>query len=163
MKQKERYRYPKYGERSEQGAAVDTGDPLQNLANAIVVQAADDYRRALQFLSMHPEPPSMYDYLTEREIVILDNAPRNYREMTPQQEKIQMLAVEIRKSKQFRNLKNAEYLWSTQFNMIRDCEQFFQGDWIMCLTKLDGKELMRMLKEEVYGSKAISADGSPIC
>ena len=55
---KQRYRPPKYGDREGKCAVVDTGDPNQNLANAIVQGAADDYRRAMRYLIKHPEPPN---------------------------------------------------------------------------------------------------------
>lgn len=32
---------------------LDTGDPSQNLANAIIAQAADDWRRATAYLNHH--------------------------------------------------------------------------------------------------------------
>ena len=32
---------------------LDTGDPSQNLANAIIQQAADDWRRAASYLRTH--------------------------------------------------------------------------------------------------------------
>ena len=52
-----RFKPPKYGDREGKWAVADTGDPYQNLANAIVHGAADDYRRARRYLIKHPEIP----------------------------------------------------------------------------------------------------------
>ncbi len=37
------------------GKSILHGDPYENLANAIVLSAVDDYRRALRRLSKNPE------------------------------------------------------------------------------------------------------------
>lgn len=34
-------------------------------------------------------------------------------------------------------------------HMKNDCERFFQGQWITCLTTVDGPWLMRRLREEM--------------
>lgn len=46
---------------ADQDAVADTGDPYQNLANAIVLLAADDYRYAVRYIRRHPAPPSIPD------------------------------------------------------------------------------------------------------
>ena len=40
--------------------------------------------------------------------------------------------------------------------MVEDCEKFFCSDWFNALTQLDGKALLRKLKEEDDDSKGIS-------
>lgn len=68
-------------------------DPYENLAQAIVLAAVKDYRKALHTLKHHP------------------------------------------KSKPATKMKE-------------ECEDFFLSDWFCELTKLDGAELLRRLKEE---------------
>ena len=38
-----------------------TGDPYENLANAIIVQAAEDYRAALKKIKAHPKNKDAID------------------------------------------------------------------------------------------------------
>lgn len=74
MTYKKRYRVPKYGDNAGASAIVDTGDPYQNLANAIVQQAADDYRSAKRYLAKHPEIPedkkAIYNWVNANKTVV---------------------------------------------------------------------------------------------
>lgn len=79
-------------------------DPWRRLANAIVEQAAEDYRDARA---------------TIRE---LDDKER----LTQRDE--------------------ADYYLAER--MEKDCEDFFLGDWIKALTSVDGKFILRKLREE---------------
>lgn len=47
--------------------AVDNNDGYINLANAIIVQAADDYLKVLRRLKKHPDSKSCLDELEELE------------------------------------------------------------------------------------------------
>lgn len=47
--------------------AIDTNDGYINLANAIIVQAADDYLKALRRLKKHPDSQKYLDEITELE------------------------------------------------------------------------------------------------
>ena len=80
-------------------------DPYQRLANAIVLQAVEDYKAALHWLKRHPT--------------------------------------------------NSGTRWIDNVNMACECEQFFCGQWIEMLTNLDGREIMRQIREDVYGRENV--------
>lgn len=178
MTYKQRYRAPKYGENAGEAAIVDTGDPYQNLANAIVEQAAEDYRVASIFLAKHPSPPKEEDYLTEEQIEILQmpqhrtmvehwllkRAKPPYKdEVLWEVETAKWWRIEqqrrVRKTEEFKNFKQRRHSWEQWRYTLDDCEKFFRGDWIKMLTRLDGEEILNRLKEELHGSKAVSPDG----
>lgn len=68
-------------------------DPYENLANAIILRAVQDYRIALKKIKKHPND----------------------------------VLIQAR---------------------IRECERFFLSQWFIELTNLDGKMLLKKLKEE---------------
>ena len=74
-------------------------DQYETLANAIVIQAANDYRRALLYL---------------------------------------------KKKHSKKSNKTIEAL-----RVKSECERFFQGEWIKCLTDLDGLSLMKKIQKEI--------------
>lgn len=162
MKQKERYRPPKFGQDAGYAAIEDTGDPYQNIANAIVELAARDYMEALKFLEKYPEPPDVNKFLTKKQVSLLDTKIVSFSSMSGAELETAKRASELRRSKEYKRYKTAVYLWTNHMNRVADCELFFKGDWIQMLTGLDGVELMRMLKEEVDGSKTIFTDGQTI-
>lgn len=157
---------------------MDTGDPYQNLANAIVQQAADDYRAAAAFLAKHPRPPVDADYLAEEQIAVLrlptrrtmqehwliKRAKPGYKdEVLWECETAKWWRIEqqrrVRESEAFKHFKQRRDSWEQWRYTLEDCKRFFLGDWIKMLTKLDGEEILAELKEELNGSKAVSPDG----
>lgn len=46
---------------------LDTGDPAQNLANAIIFQAVQDWRRAALYLKAHPNGTGKRYWAAERD------------------------------------------------------------------------------------------------
>ena len=46
---------------------LDTGDPSQNLANAVIAQAATDWRRAAAYLKHHPHGTGKRYWEAEKE------------------------------------------------------------------------------------------------
>lgn len=92
----------------------------QALANAIVVQAAEDYRRARKYLKKHPKTS---------ELVARVEA------MTPR---------ERSRTREGRLLNEI----IRQENMAAECERFFRSQWCSCLTKADGVFILRKLEEE---------------
>ena len=46
---------------------TDTGDPSQNLANAIITQAAKDWRTAVKYLKAHPDGTGKRYWAAEKE------------------------------------------------------------------------------------------------
>lgn len=163
-----RYHHEPKGGPDSVAAIADTGDPYQNLANAVVAQAADDYRNALRYLKEHPEPPKAEWYLERWQLLTLalplrrtksENAYIMRHRVAYRAEAI--WAVEyarrwriervkrVRKSPEYRRYHNAEQRWVDAKDTVSDCEAFFQGDWIRMLTKLKGPDLMESLRKEV--------------
>ena len=179
MKQKERYRAPKYGDRADINVVIDTGDPYQNLANAIVQQAAEDYRAACWYLRKHKKP-DMLDYIkpeeakllkigthyTKQERALRKRAKKKYREEILWETEIarwwrreQIRA--IRNSEEWRHYYFAETRrWEAE-KTVKECEEFFLGDWIKMLTRLDGAELLQRLREE-HGGNTVSQAGQAV-
>lgn len=172
MKSKERYRPRKFGYDAAKGAIVDTGNPWQNLANGIVQQAAEDYRAALRYMREHPNPVRIDAFLSEEEINALqervsrskDELHRirctkpEYRdevlwEVAYRAHWTQERQKRIRSTKAYQNYLRAEKRWVDSDSMLIDCEDFFQGDWIRMLTKLDGPMLMNQIALDLDGTK----------
>lgn len=174
MKRKERFRPPKYGDRADNNAIIDTGDPYQNLANAIVRQAAEDYRAAVRYLMKHREP-NMLDYITPEEAELIKigaNRTKHerylrrhvwrkaYRDEVLWETDVALWwrrkqVKEIRESKEWKHFYFAETKWWDAEKTVKECEEFFLGDWIKVLTQLDGEELLNRLREE-HGGKTVS-------
>ena len=72
---------------------------LQNLANAVIIQATKDYRKALKDIRKNPKDRSA-------------------------------------------------------MNTAMECEDFFEGDWITALTKIDGSWLKEKLRKEVVANES---------
>ena len=104
---------------------MDTGNPDQNLANAIILQAATDYRKARAFLREHPRTKKL-----ERQVKTIQetNKGKPGRNHSPEE-------------KLLHRIKNAE-------NATRECEAFFKSRWFSTLCDLDGKELFEKLRKE---------------
>ena len=180
MKQKERYRPHKYGDRADINTIVDTGNPYQNVANYIVQQAAEDYRTAVRYLAKHRKP-KMLDYIspeqaelikaganrTKRERYLRRHVWRKaYRDEVLWETDVALWwrrkqVKEIRESKEWKHFYFAEIRWWDAEKTVKECEEFFLGDWIKVLTQLDGAELLQRLREE-HGGKTVSANGQAV-
>jgi len=75
-------------------------DGYEALANAIIIQAASDYRTARKVINSHPEGLAEDKYYKK--------------------------AVKIRD----------------------ECRDFFEGDWVSVLTRVDGKDILCALNKE---------------
>lgn len=166
-----RYKPPKY-----QGTAdfaiptsvPDTGDPYQNLAHGIVIQACDDCRIALKYKLAHDKAPVITDYLTAEDIDTLRQPTHHTdderlwvaRHKKPYRDEARWEAAyilqdrlnqmrKVRSKPEYRQYANSERMWVSTDSMIDDCEKFFNSDWFQWLTDLDGPELMRMIRREV--------------
>jgi tRNA nucleotidyltransferase (CCA-adding enzyme) len=147
---------------------VDTGDPFQNMANAIVQQAATDFMTAYRYIKDHPSPVRIESYLDGNQIQIL-NEPAH---MTDHEKLVMMRTkkafrdevrwqtiyrvfdttqrqIRVRHTPEYRAYIKAERAWVQAKESLDNCEAFFRGEWMKMLTALDGTELMGMLIKEV--------------
>ena len=104
----------------------------EDLANAIVVQAAEDYRDAIRFIRNHPK--ETLEKIVElqrwkRDILIEMKQPLGELHHLTQEEK--------------------EYEAILAQETIRDeCAEFFLSSWFEILTNLNGEVFFKKLKEE---------------
>lgn len=110
-------------------------DPYEKLANAIIVQAATDYKNAVKFLKAHPHTTEL-DTTVKQQIVERKARIRERREK-------KLPAVSEGKSAE-EKLLNRILLCEER---VADTESFFLSDWIGMLTKLDGALLLKRIKE----------------
>ena len=102
-------------------------DNYEQLANAVILKAVDDYRAAWKKIKYLPE----------------DKRKSIYEEVMKLEE--EKNSVEYRlKLKRVRR-KTAQEKAVTTFY---ECEDFFRSRWFGVLTALDGDKLIRMLREE---------------
>lgn len=170
MTYEKRYRPPKFGEDAGYAAILDTGNPWQNLANAIVEQAANDYRNAIVYKQSHPDAPRIEHYVDENAVKTLRLSARRtsdeslyiarckredgYRDEATWEvanrimDRVNRLKA-VRNTADYRRYANAERNWTSCDSTIIDCERFFRGDWFKLLTRLDGPELINMLRKDV--------------
>ena len=92
----------------------------QALANAIIVQAATDYRHARQYLKKHPKTPELVA-------------------------RVEAMAPRMRSKTREGRLLNEIV---KQEDMVSECERFFRSKWYSCLTDVDGEFILRKLEEE---------------
>ena len=106
-----------------------TVDRYENLANAIILRAVDDYRSAWKKIKHMPEEKrkSMCERLRK--------------------EDAEKKTVEyMLKGKKRRTRRTSQEKAVLTFY---ECEEFFRSRWFGVLTALDGEELIRKLQEEV--------------
>lgn len=112
-------------------------EPYEELANAIILQAVEDYRFSLKFLKKHPRTKELED------LVASQVAARE--ERRAERKKKKLPAEKVRYSREERLLeKIGEREW-----ICEDVEKFFRSAWFQVLTTVDGEFLLRKLQEEV--------------
>ena len=117
---------------------ADTGDPWQNLANAIVSQAAQDFRDARKLLGKHQDISELRAAAKAAAKAARDarraqgKGPGN-RPLTPQE----------------KALYSANHVHDT----LSECRAFFRGRWFETLSDLDGARLLRRIEEEGAGDE----------
>ena len=107
---------------------VATIDSYENLANAIVLKAVEDYRLAWKKIKHLPEEKRKC--MCER--LRKENAERKTVEY-------------MLKKKKLRTKRTSQGKAVLTFY---ECENFFRSRWFGVLTALDGEELIRKLQEE---------------
>lgn len=126
----------------ERDNLIDAGNPYQTLANAIVMVAVDDYRKAREFLSTHKDLPEMSEYLSEEEVRLFH---------TNEQQR-----VIIRRGASYQRYYRACKRFTEEQITIANCRKFFLGPMMQLLTKVDGVALLERLDKET--SQEISGD-----
>ena len=172
MTYKQIFKPHKFGETADVRSIDDTGNPYQNLANGIVLQAAEDYIAAYRYILTHPDPIRIVSYLTQDQIDVLNEpyTQTKYEKLKVsrlkcayKQEEYWYLAYRtywtmerqkrIRATREYKAYIVAERSWVNAFAMIDDCREFFNGDWIKLLTDLDGpillKQIEKIVREEI--------------
>ena len=104
---------------------MDTGSPDQNLANAIILQAVTDYRSARKLLREHPKTPEL---VATAKIKRKERKKETGYNRSPEEK---LLAK----------------IWNAQKEVI-ECETFFKSRWFETLSNIDGKDLLKKLREE---------------
>ena len=109
-------------------------NPYENLANAIIEQAAKDHRSAVAYLKKHPHTKEL------SEKVVMQRAEREKRRAELKAKKLPM--ERIKKSREERLLENIIARETLRY----DTEKFFRSSWFEDLTDIDGKWLLERLK-----------------
>ena len=112
-------------------------NPYEVLANGIIAQAANDYRRAVKFLKKHPRTDEL------EADVAAQLAERKKRRK--ERAKLNLPKRHEKKSKEERLLDNIR----SNERMVSETEKFFQSEWFSRLTEIDGKWLLKRLKKEM--------------
>ena len=111
-------------------------NPYEALANAIITQAANDYRKAVKFLKKHPRTDELEAdvaaRLAEKE---KRRKERKEKKLPPEREK---------KSKEERLLDSIR----SNERMAQETEKFF-SEWFSRLTTIDGHWLFERIKKEL--------------
>lgn len=112
-------------------------NPYEALANGIITQAANDYRKAKKYLAKHP--------LTEalKRVVAAQREERKKR-----REELKALGLPKEREKKSKEERLYESIISNK-SMVYDTEKFFRSEWFSQLTSIDGEMLLRRLENEV--------------
>ena len=111
----------------------------ERLANAIIEQAVEDYRRARKYLKKHPRTEEL-----EATVAAQLAEKKKRRE---QRVKLNLPAERIKRSREERLLVKIKDNERTQ----RETEKFFQSEWFSRLTEINGEWLLKRLKKEMEG------------
>ena len=108
----------------------------QNLANAIILRAAKDYRASRTYLKNHPK--------TE-ELVATVKKQRELRKK--RREKREALGLpEVKEPRTLDEYRLSRILYAEK--MQKDTERFFRSHWFCQLSEADGKTVLSRLEEE---------------
>ena len=102
-------------------------DRYENLANAIILRAVDDYRSALKKIKHLPE---------EKRKSMCERLRKEDAERKTIEYKLKEKKKRIKRTSQEKAVLT-----------FYECEDFFRSRWFGVLTALDGEELIRKLQE----------------
>lgn len=111
-------------------------NPYEALGNAIITQAADDYRKAAKFLKKHPRTDEL-----EADVAAQLAEKKKQRE---ERKKHNLPKAREKKSKEERLLDSIQ----ENERMVTETERFFHSKWFAQLTEVDGQWLLEKLKKE---------------
>lgn len=115
---------------------MDLTENYQNLANAIILRAAKDYRASRTYLKNHPK--------TE-ELVATVKKQKELRKK--RREKREALGLpEVKEPRTLDEYRLSRIRYAEK--MRNDTEHFFRSQWFCQLSELDGKALLKRLEEE---------------
>lgn len=111
-------------------------NPYEALANGIITQAANDYRKARKYLAKHPRTKELED------TVAVQLAEK--KKKREERQKLKLPKAREKKSKEERLLDNIR----SNEQMVAETERFFQSEWFSRLTDIDGDWLLKRLEKE---------------
>ncbi|MBQ9377124.1 MAG: hypothetical protein IJU05_04920 [Schwartzia sp.] len=111
-------------------------DPYEDLANAIIIQAADDYRNAARFLRKHPRTKEL------EETVAGIRAEKSRK----REERKRLKLPNAREQKSREEILLDKIVDNE--TLLFDVKKFFRSDWFSKLTSVDGEILLAKLEKE---------------
>ena len=113
---------------------------IDDLANAIILQAVADYKVALRRIANKDWYIEQAEYWLNEKKKVLEQLERCKPEEEPELKRKLKTASE--KSSAYKRKLDEAYFWKTE------CEQFFLGDWIKELTKVDGSWILERIRND---------------
>ena len=107
---------------------AELGDPYKALANAVILQAVEDYRMARRYLHRHPHTPKLDEIVAEQK---KQQEERQKKGNPPKTREMRLLE---------RILRNED--------TVTEVERFFHSEYFMLLSNVDGPGLLARLKKE---------------
>lgn len=144
------------------GDIIDTGNPHQNLANAIVAQAAQEWKSAVAYLKQHKETLELESAALDRKA----ERARLMKEWVNDRKKEEFLALSNPKGKTWEDMSvyipkmlgerllpySKEELELAKIKMkrdeIKDLEEWFHSHMFETLTDLNPDYLLKLLRKE---------------
>ena len=112
-------------------------DAYEVLANAIITQAAADYRKAAKFLKKNPHTKGLEDRVAAR--------LAKKKKLREEHKKGRLPVGKEKKSKEERLLDSIR----ANEQMVEETERFFHSKWFTQLTSTDGYRLFEQIKQEL--------------
>ena len=112
-------------------------DAYEILANAIITQAVNDYRKAAKFLKKNPRTKELEDRVAAR--------LAKKKKLREEHKKGRLPVGKEKKSKEERLLESIR----ANEQMVEETERFFHSKWFTQLTSTDGYRLFEQIKQEL--------------
>ena len=142
---------------------LDTGNPYQNLANAIVVQACDDWRAVARYLAKHKITPEVEAAVQARK----EKRKEMVQQWIEDKKKAKFEKLQRKENKRWEDMQvvipkkleknllpySEEELLYAKIRMkqdeLKDLEAWFFSPGYELLTHLDAEYLLKLLRKEV--------------
>ena len=112
-------------------------DAYEILANAIITQAANDYRKSAKFLKKHPRTKELEDRVATR-----------LAEKKQRRERYKKGSLPVGKEKKSKEERLLDSIRANE-QMVEETERFFHSKWFTQLTSTDGHRLFAQIKQEL--------------